>query len=102
MSDLKSVSWDEALLTIEHEEGVVLLLVSDHVPSRLLRDRLQRYVPVYSERGFVTISLVVTEDCACHPELAAVRLPQIRVFETGEETRRVVGVQDEDALSDLV
>lgn len=99
---MKTVEWHEALLAIENEDGVVLLLTQDHAPSRLLADRLRTLASRYSNRGYVTLACPVTEDCAPHPELAAVRLPQIRVFASGEEVRRLVGVQDEDVLDSLV
>lgn len=48
------------------------------------------------------MEVAVTADCADHPELAAVRLPQIRVFADGEEVRRCVGVVHESVLEDLI
>lgn len=98
---MRQCAWHEALLAIE-KGNVVLLLMADHPTSRLLEQRMKSMTRVYSERGYVSLSVKVDEDCAPHPELAAVRLPQIRVFTDGEETNRLLGTQDEDVLVDLV
>jgi hypothetical protein len=98
---MRLVPWHDALLAIEND-NVVLLLVGDDVPSKLLTQRIRSISRIYSERGFLALSVKVDEDCAVHPELAAVRLPQIRVFTSGEETKRLIGVQEEDELEDLI
>ena len=99
---MRTVEWHEALLLIEREPSVVVVLVSDHPPSKVLTRRVAAYSKLYSARGVQTVCVPVTEDCACHPELAAVYLPQIRLFTDGELSSKLVGVQDEDTLSTLV
>lgn len=99
---MQSIPWHDALLTIEQKKRVILMLTSDHPPSNVLVARIKRYVRRYKELGYTVVHVRVTEDCAPHPELAAVRLPQLRIFECGELQSKHVGLQEEDALLNLV
>lgn len=99
---MQAVQWHDALLAIENESGVILVLTHDHAPSKLLCQRMKSYSDTYSRRGYCVRVVRVDAECAPHPELAAVRLPQIRVFEDGEEVKRLVGVVSENVLDDLV
>lgn len=98
---MKRVEWHEALLAIENED-VIVVLIHDGASSSQLLGRLASFEGMYSRRGYNTLVVRVDEDCASHPELAAVRLPQIRVFADGVMSAKHVGVVGEDILQELV
>jgi ABC-type hemin transport system ATPase subunit len=101
---VRHVTWHDALLAIEQEDGVVLLLVAP-TPSPAdvtMQTRVTKLTRYFAEEGYVTLCVTVDEDCAVHPELAAVYLPQLRVFDAGDLTCRRIGVLEDDSLQEMV
>jgi len=94
------VSWDVIRVFRELQLDFLLLLVAEDPASAIMEARLNQFVSNVGVGLLVTkVSLLPGEEAASR--LSASMVPQLRLFTSGSETRRVRGVTPYDNLRDF-
>ena len=97
------VTAEEAISCIKQNTRVLLLIQTEDMPACTRAQQIvKNYEIRFEQLGFKLVTIFADEESSQVPELACVKVPQIRVFRSAQMITKQAGIPTEDFLIDTL